>query len=431
MKILNGRKITPMRSNIVKLFLFICITALFSGVLSGTIAAQVITPAGTIHIPPEATSEPPQATTEAEETTSEPEEITAEPEEAASESEETTAEPSETTAAPSETTAVTETTESEESDITEETSLFGYVVFFTIIGVIIIVAVAAVVIVVVMRTKKGAGAKVSKIPVTLVQPVMTDMPVVNKVSVSVGNAYHIGMRDSQQDSFAISDLSNTDLYSRKGVFGIVADGMGGMAGGGEASAIVTKTCLQYFNEIELSAQPGLDLLNMMYAANENVTRFMAEREKGGSTAVAVIINGGNLYWASVGDSRIYLIRGGAITQMNREDTYAVELDEKAASGETSWEEAATDSKRGALTNFLGIGKLEKVDRSLRPTKLLNSDRILLMSDGVFGVLTDEEIIGTMSLSPQESAMKLQELTLAKQNPNQDNLTAVIFEFKGE
>jgi serine/threonine protein phosphatase PrpC len=178
-----------------------------------------------------------------------------------------------------------------------------------------------------------------------------------------------------------------------------------------------------------SGQPELDLLNMVNAANDNVNRFMSGRDKGGSTVVAVIIHGGNLYWVAVGDSRICLIRNGAIMQVNREHVYSVDLDEKAATGEISWESAAGDPKRAALTSYLGMSTLEKIDRSLRPMQLLDGDRVLLMSDGIFGILTDNEILHAMSLPPQDSAMKLQEMTLAKQNPNQDNLTAVIFEYR--
>jgi serine/threonine protein phosphatase PrpC len=158
---------------------------------------------------------------------------------------------------------------------------------------------------------------------------------------------------------------------------------------------------------------------------------MSGREPGGTTMVAVIIHEGNLYWAAVGDSLIYLVRSGAIIQVNREHTYAVELDEKAAIGEISWEAAASDPKRAALTSYLGMGKPEKIDRCLRPVKLLPGDRVLLMSDGIFGVLTDEEILEAMVQSPQESAVKLQEMTLGKNNPNQDNLTAVILQYSRE
>jgi serine/threonine protein phosphatase PrpC len=252
----------------------------------------------------------------------------------------------------------------------------------------------------------------------------------NQYPVLLGNLHHIGARDNQQDSFCISDISNAGLCARKGILGVVADGMGGMADGAETSAIVTRTMLQYFNEVDSSDYPQFDMLVMLNTANENINRFMSGRDKGGSTVVAVIIHNCKLYWVAVGDSRIYLIRNGAIIQLNREHVYSVELDEKAAAGEISWETAAGDSRREALTSYLGIKDLEKIDRCYRPLNLLDGDRILLMSDGVFGVLTDEEILSTMPHPPQESAMMLQEMVLAKQNPNQDNFTAIIFEYCG-
>jgi serine/threonine protein phosphatase PrpC len=205
--------------------------------------------------------------------------------------------------------------------------------------------------------------------------------------------------------------------------------MGGMADGGEASAIVTRTMLQYFNESISTERPESDLFNMLFDANDNVSRFMSERGKGGSTAVAVILREDMLYWVSVGDSRIYLIRGGAVIQLNREHTYAADLDAKAAAGEITWEEAAGDPKRGALTSYLGIGQLVKTDRNAYPVQMLCGDRVLLMSDGVFGVLTDGEILEAMAHEPQASAVRLQEMTLAKQIPNQDNFTAIIIEYR--
>jgi len=247
--------------------------------------------------------------------------------------------------------------------------------------------------------------------------------------VLIGNMHHIGARESQQDSFGISDVSNAGLCERKGVFGVVADGMGGMADGGEVSNIVTHTMLQYFNETNPSGQPELDLLNMLFAANDNVNRYIAGRKKGGSTVVAVILNARKLYWVAVGDSRIYLIRNGALIQVNREHIYAVELDEKAATGEISWEAAASNPKRAALTSYLGMETPEKIDRNIRPMQLLTGDLVLLMSDGVFGVLSDDEILESMMFGPQKSAETLQEKVLAKQNTNQDNFTTVIFEYK--
>jgi serine/threonine protein phosphatase PrpC len=247
--------------------------------------------------------------------------------------------------------------------------------------------------------------------------------------ITIGNIHHIGMRESQQDSFGISDLSNRKLLERKGVFGVVADGMGGMSGGGEASGIAVQTMLQYYNETESSEHHELDLLNMLYAANDNVNHYMEEHEKGGSTMVAVLIRDGNLYWVSVGDSRICLMRGGALIQINRDHIYGVELDELAATGEITWEAAAENTERASITSYLGMGKLKKVDRNIRPVRLIEGDRVMLMSDGVFGTLTDDEILAAMPGEPHESAAALQEEILEKQKRGQDNFTAIIFEYK--
>jgi len=266
----------------------------------------------------------------------------------------------------------------------------------------------------------------------------TDIPVTVALSesspvmhgIQIGNTLNIGSRESQQDSFAISDIMNAGLCERKGVFAVVADGMGGLENGGEISSIVTRTMLQYFNEMDFSEHIELDLLNMLYTANDNVNLLMRGQEQGGSTVVAAIIKDGKMYWISVGDSRIYLFRKGAVMQINREHTYAVELDEKAASGLISWEDAANDPQRASLTSYLGNGKPEKIDRNLRPMQLILGDRVILMSDGIFGTLSDEQIRDAQAVEPYKSAEELQAMVLAKQKPNQDNFTAVILEYKG-
>ncbi|MDR0964520.1 MAG: protein phosphatase 2C domain-containing protein [Clostridium sp.] len=261
-------------------------------------------------------------------------------------------------------------------------------------------------------------------------PVTQAAAAVPSSPISIGNIHHVGARESQQDSFGISDISNQMLFTQKGVFGVVADGMGGMTGGGEASGIAVRTLLQYFNEALSCEQPQLDLLNMIGAANDNVNRYMeGSQDNGGSTVVAVIIRDGYLYWISVGDSRIYLLRGGALIQINRDHTYAVELDEKAAMGEISWEEAADHPKRVALTSYLGMGRLEKIDRNIRPVRLQSGDRVILMSDGVFGTLTDEEMLYGMRQDLHETAAVLQEMILKKEKRGQDNFTAIIFAYQ--
>ena len=244
----------------------------------------------------------------------------------------------------------------------------------------------------------------------------------------IGNVQNIGKRESQQDCFGISDISNKALCEEKGILAIVADGMGGLSNGADISALVTRNMLGYFAGKRFNQEASQELLNMLSYANREVNSYLKNgREKSGSTVVAVNIKDMMLSWISVGDSRICLVRNGALIQINREHTYASELDEKAAKGLISFEKAKSDPQRHALTSYIGMGEIEKIDHSLRPLKLISGDRILLMSDGIFGTLTDDEILSTMSSTPFEAATRLETLILKKDKKGQDNFTAIIIE----
>ncbi len=291
-----------------------------------------------------------------------------------------------------------------------------------LLGVALVVLLFFVVLVFVLlkkrRASKSKAIKIGEKP----------MNVVPAGSVQIGNVQSIGKRDSQQDCFGISDLSNRDLLREKGLLAVVADGMGGLSNGAEVSALVTRSMLNQFSTRPVPSDESQELISMLSNTNREVNAFLKSiTERSGSTLVAVLIKEMKLHFISVGDSRIYLVRNGALTQINREHTYASELDEKAAKGEISWDKARNDPQRNALTSYIGMGDLEKIDRSIRPLQLASGDRILLLSDGVFGTLSDEEILSAMSLIPYEASSELERLILSKNRKGQDNFTAIIIE----
>lgn len=243
-----------------------------------------------------------------------------------------------------------------------------------------------------------------------------------------GKVHNIGKRSSQQDSFGISDLDGKE-GRKKGVLAIVADGMGGLSKGGEISAMVTLSMMQYFDQNPMAASPEKELLQMLGEANQKVNEFLGESGKGksGSTLTAVLIKDMNLYWISVGDSHIYLYRDHSLMQINRDHVYGALLDERAAKGEISFASAAGDPQRKALTSFIGMGKLSQIDRNIRPLKLKTGDRIILASDGIFGTLSDEEMILAMQAPIEESGSIMDQMIRDKNRKTQDNYTAVILE----
>ena len=247
--------------------------------------------------------------------------------------------------------------------------------------------------------------------------------------VKIGSLHDKGMRDMQQDSFGISDTENEQLLKEKGILAVVADGMGGLSDGERMSQLVVVTMLKGFEDGQGDPTPVSALLRLADEANTEVNRELGEERLGkcGSTVVAVIVKERTLSWISVGDSHIYVLRDGRLVKLNKDHNYGTELDEKAKSGEISFEEAATDPKRAALTSYMGIGELELIDRNETPIALQKGDRILLMSDGVYGSASDEEMISAMAKPLKNALNTLDSVIRLKDSPKQDNYTCVAIE----
>ena len=133
-----------------------------------------------------------------------------------------------------------------------------------------------------------------------------------------------------------------------------------------------------------------------------------------------------MHWLSVGDSAIFLKRGGGVFQLNREHTYLNQLYARVLEEETmdkTREQSEADARR--LTSFVGKDHLKEVDLNLRPWILKPGDVILLCSDGNSGVLSPPELLEAMSLPPDEGCALLETMVLEKQIPEQDNYTGVM------
>ena len=90
--------------------------------------------------------------------------------------------------------------------------------------------------------------------------------------------------------------------------------------------------------------------------------------------------------------------------------------------------AANDPQRKALTSYIGMEKITKIDRNIRPLQMEDRDRLILMSDGVFGTLTDEEIAAAMQLPVTNSGEAIDQMIQKKNRREQDNYTVLILEY---
>lgn len=252
-----------------------------------------------------------------------------------------------------------------------------------------------------------------------------------RAPVRVGRVHGTGRRSMQQDSFGISDTDDLDSIKRKGILAVVADGMGGLSDGERMSQMVVVKLLQGFDESPDDAIASSTLLGLVGEANDAANEELGDELIGkcGSTVVAVILKNMKLSWISVGDSRIYVYRRGKLIQLNTDHNYGTELDKKAESGEISFEEASQDPQRAALTSFIGIGNLELIDYSEAPIAMEKGDRILLMSDGIYGTIDESEITEIMALPFKKALVAIDRAVCARNKSNQDNYTCVVLEVK--
>lgn len=244
----------------------------------------------------------------------------------------------------------------------------------------------------------------------------------------VGNAQHMGNRKEQQDYLAFSDPTDLAFVRHAGLLGFVADGMGGMAYGREASEIAGKTFLRSYEAKSPGESIPGKLKSALEQANQAVlslinNKGMAKGEVG-TTLVAAVIQGNDLYWIAVGDSRIYLFRQGKLLLLNESHTIGKELDREAAEGKISRIQAINDPERHVLSSYLGLEYLPEIDISLVPFHLQPGDRVIVCSDGLFDVLTDNEIMAEIHGDLQGTSERLVQAALSKNYSHQDNVTVI-------
>ena len=236
----------------------------------------------------------------------------------------------------------------------------------------------------------------------------------------LANLQGIGSREEQQDAFGISPV---DRYEEDGLLAVLCDGMGGMAEGGLIASETTSQLMGSFPWAEDSSVPG-------WIAQHSARVYQQFRGQGGTTLVAAMLKENRLSFWCVGDSDLFLLREGRLYSLNIRQEFKNDLVLRALEGAFPVEEAFCDPQADALSEY--IGKEEaKCDHTRIPFLLQPEDALLLCSDGVSDTLTLKQIREAMALSPQACCDKLEEEILAAGKPNQDNFTAIVWNYHGK
>lgn len=233
---------------------------------------------------------------------------------------------------------------------------------------------------------------------------------------------HIGLvRENNQDALEYGTLGTTAQYA------VVCDGMGGANGGNIASKIAVEVIgsriRDGFNENMNGGSIERLLDSAMATANVGVYDRAQQQEEllgMGTTVVAAITCGNTAYISHVGDSRLYLLRGGQLSVITRDHSVVQGLIE---SGQITEEEARSHPRKNYITRALGVVAEESGEYD--ELELESGDRLLLCTDG----LTNEvrpEIMEELLQNPADVALETLMRT-ALDNGGSDNITIVLMD----
>jgi serine/threonine protein phosphatase PrpC len=220
-------------------------------------------------------------------------------------------------------------------------------------------------------------------------------------------------RDHNEDDFGVGEGAGVEQY---GELLIVCDGMGGHAAGEVASRLGVETILStYYSD----ASP--DRVDVLRRAFERANARIHAEGRGamGTTGVAALFYQGMLHVANVGDSRAYLIRNDEICQVSRDHSL---VGEQVAAGVITADQARSSYYRNVITRALGYQSEVQVDLFHLP--LQAGDMVVLCSDGLHGLVGDEEIYEIVRSMPLADAVD-RLIDLANERGGTDNITAIV------
>jgi PPM family protein phosphatase len=251
-----------------------------------------------------------------------------------------------------------------------------------------------------------------------------------KPGVEVAGLTDVGcQRENNEDSYLYWEPASDVEFRRKGRLAVIADGMGGHEGGQEASRLAVETVRAVY-EHAAGDDPQVALAESFAAAHLRIQDY-AERHPAfhgmGTTCTAVVLRARQLYFAHVGDSRLYLVRDARILRLTRDHSYVGRLVE---SGIVRAEDAEKHPQRHILTAALGAGREVAVDGAEQGLALQDGDDLLLCTDGLWGVVTEEELEAVVSANaPAECCAEL--VKLARDRGGPDNITLQVLRVGSE
>ena len=230
-------------------------------------------------------------------------------------------------------------------------------------------------------------------------------------------------RSNNEDSSLYWEPESEDEFLRKGRLAVIADGMGGYEGGQEASRLAVET-VRHIYDRDFHGNAQEVLVAALQNAHQTIQRYGVEHPQFrgmGTTCTAIAIIDRRLYFAHVGDSRLYFVRSGSISRLTRDHSYVARLVE---TGLVRSEDAESHPQRHILTAALGSGNQVTPDVPATPVQLEDADLLLLCTDGLWSQVSESDMLRIVQANPPAEACQ-QLVKLAHERGAPDNVTLQI------
>ncbi len=283
-------------------------------------------------------------------------------------------------------------------------------------GVLVIIGIALLAVIFVclglrLRKKRKTAACAVCVPCPV-----TQTPSQAKIAIKILQGQ--GEREEQQDAYGICQPDDKD-----GVLLVLCDGMGGMNKGAEIAQQTVREIMTAFPMDEKNLGEWRDMLKKI-----NSGIFDSYHGGGGTTLVMAYIEENRLWFWSIGDSDLFLLRNGLLYQMNQKHEFKNKLMLQSIREGIPVSEVFSDPQKDSLYEFIGNDMID-VDETRNPFLLCGGDRLLLCSDGVSDTISLGKLERIMTMDLETCTEEIEKEILNVNQPFQDNYTALIARYQ--
>lgn len=231
------------------------------------------------------------------------------------------------------------------------------------------------------------------------------------------------VREANEDSGRFIKPSDPRLLAQKGLLTVVADGMGGHSAGEVASRMAIEIVCRVYYQLEGEAP------EVLKAAFEEANRQIYEASVGdeklsgmGTTCTALVLRNGSAFAAHVGDSRLYMARGGEVYLMTEDHSAVMEM---VKQGIISQAEARHHADKNVILRALGTTPQIEVSVWEKPLPVRTEDQFILCSDGLYDLVEDAELKQVLADTGDPYGACERLIALARERGGHDNITVGI------